>query len=91
MSLGGLGQLQADTRSDAFLAPDNPALLYRDVVRDQFGQSDPMLIAIVSRGVEGIYTPENLVFTQYIKSPFHIKRNLPICSGERTDATPQGD
>lgn len=41
----GLTELRKDTRSDAFLAPDNPALVYRDLIRERFGLSDPLLIA----------------------------------------------
>ncbi|BFM15495.1 outer membrane lipoprotein-sorting protein [Maricurvus nonylphenolicus] len=37
-----------DTRSDAFLADDNPALVYRDKVKAIFGLSDPMVIAVAS-------------------------------------------
>ncbi|WOJ98264.1 outer membrane lipoprotein-sorting protein [Congregibacter brevis] len=59
-SLFGLKDLAKDTRSDAFLAPDNPALLYRDVIREQFGLSDPMLIALVADGPNGVYRPDIL-------------------------------
>jgi len=53
-----LPQLVKDTRSDAFLAPDNPALLYRQQVKETFGLSDPMVIAVVAN--ESIFTPEGL-------------------------------
>ena len=56
-SLAAMTGLQKDTRSDAFLAPDNPALVYRDLVREQFGLSDPLLLALVADGERGIYTP----------------------------------
>jgi hypothetical protein len=59
-SLVGLKDLAKDTRSDAFLAPDNPALVYRDVIKEQFGLSDPMLIALVAEGDAGIYRPDVL-------------------------------
>ena len=51
-------QLTRDTRSDAFLADDNPALIYRDKVKSLFGLSDPMVIAVVAR--ETIFTPQGL-------------------------------
>ncbi|WP_197911893.1 outer membrane lipoprotein-sorting protein [Kineobactrum salinum] len=60
LALGALPELAKDTRSDAFLAPDNPALLYRDLVRERFGLSDPLLIALVADGPEGIYRPDIL-------------------------------
>lgn len=51
-------QLSKDTRSDAFLADDNPALIYRDKVKKLFGLSDPMVIAVVAEA--SIFTPEGL-------------------------------
>ncbi|MFT7288049.1 MAG: putative RND superfamily exporter protein [Halieaceae bacterium] len=60
LSLQGLSTLTKDTRSDAFLAADNPALLYRDLIREQFGLADPMLVALVADSPAGIYTPSAL-------------------------------
>jgi predicted RND superfamily exporter protein len=42
--------IEKDTRSDAFLAADNPALVYRDKIKALFGLSDPMVISVVSEG-----------------------------------------
>ncbi len=53
-----LPQLHKDTRSDAFLADDNPALVYRETVKSLFGLSDPFVIAVVSE--QSIFTPEGL-------------------------------
>ncbi|MFB3079007.1 MAG: MMPL family transporter, partial [Lysobacterales bacterium] len=58
--LSYLPQLTKDTRADAFLAADNPALLYRDKVKAQFGLSDPMVIAVVREGEGGIFNPKTL-------------------------------
>jgi predicted RND superfamily exporter protein len=55
-----LPQLTKDTRADAFLAADNPALLYRDKVKAQFGLSDPIVIAVVREGQGGIFNPQTL-------------------------------
>ena len=52
----GLPRVVKDTRGDAFLDPHNPALLYRDKVKEQFGLNDPVAIAIKGN----IYTPEVL-------------------------------
>ncbi|MEH6812128.1 MAG: outer membrane lipoprotein-sorting protein [Motiliproteus sp.] len=51
-------QMSKDTRSDAFLADDNPALVYREKVKQLFGLSDPMVIAVVAK--DSIFTPEGL-------------------------------
>lgn len=64
--VAGLTQLKKDVRSDAFLAPDNPALVYRDVIKDVFGLSDPMILVVVAEQPEGIFTPQNLMFVQWL-------------------------
>lgn len=59
--LGGISQiptLSKDTRADAFLADDNPALLYREKVKEQFGLSDPMVIAVTAPA--SIFTVDGL-------------------------------
>lgn len=53
-----LPHLEKDTSADAFLAADSPALVYKEKVRDIFGLSDPMVIALVSE--RSIFTPEGL-------------------------------
>lgn len=51
-------QLTKDTRADAFLADDNPALVYREKVKALFGLSDPMVVAVVTE--DSIFTREGL-------------------------------
>jgi predicted RND superfamily exporter protein len=55
---GFLPQLTKDTRADAFMAADNPALVYREKVKQLFGLSDPMAIAVVAK--DSIFTPQGL-------------------------------
>jgi predicted RND superfamily exporter protein len=50
--------LTKDTRADAFLADDNPALVYREKVKLLFGLSDPMVIALVA--TDNIFTADGL-------------------------------
>jgi predicted RND superfamily exporter protein len=50
--------LTKDTRADAFLADDNPAVVYREKAKQLFGLSDPMVIALVAP--DNIFTPEGL-------------------------------
>ncbi|MFT5709718.1 MAG: putative RND superfamily exporter protein [Halioglobus sp.] len=61
-----LPQLYKDTRSDAFLAADNPALVYREKVKEQFGLSDPLVIAVVSDGDSGVFTPQTLQLVEWL-------------------------
>lgn len=53
-------KLVKDTSSDAFLAKDNQALVYRAQVKETFGLKDPIVIAVVSDNAQGIYTPASL-------------------------------
>lgn len=58
--------LTIDSRSESFLPDDDPALLYRDQVEDIFGLKDPMPIAIVNNGEQGIFNPESLQLVQWL-------------------------
>ncbi len=49
-----------DTRSDAFMPPDHPALVYQHKSEEIFGLKDPMVIAITSDSPNGIFTPQSL-------------------------------
>lgn len=55
-----LPQLVKDTRSDAFLAVDNPALVYKEKIREAFGLNDPVVLAIADDSESGIFRPETL-------------------------------
>jgi len=61
-----LPTLVKDVRSDAFLAKDNPALVYRNKVKEQFGLSDPLVIAIVDEGDTGVFNPRTLAVVQQL-------------------------
>jgi len=58
--------LQKDTRSDAFMPPDHPALIYRDKVQEIFGLKDPMVIAVVNDGEHGIFNPQSLALVEWL-------------------------
>jgi len=75
-----LPQLTKDTRADAFLAADNPALLYRDKVKAQFGLSDPMVIAIVREERGGIFNPQTLALVDQLS---YEVSELPNIDAER--------
>lgn len=55
-----LPTLQKDVRSDAFLSPDDPAIIARDRVKARFGLSDPLVIALDAGGPGAVFTPANL-------------------------------
>jgi predicted RND superfamily exporter protein len=58
--------LTIDSRSEAFLPEDDPALLYRDHVEETFGLKDPMVIAVVNKAEHGIFNPQSLQLIQWL-------------------------
>ncbi len=58
--------LTIDARSESFLPPDNPALLYRDQVEEVFGLKDPMVIAVINKGEYGVFNPQSLQLVQWL-------------------------
>ena len=58
--------LVKDTRSDAFLPDDEPALVYRDKVREVFGLTDPLVVAVVNDGPEGVFNPRTLALLDWL-------------------------
>lgn len=76
LTLSYLPQLVKDTRADAFLAPDNPALLYRDKVKEQFGLSDPLVIAVVNEGEPGIFNPQTLSLVSWLNDEVDKLSNI---------------
>lgn len=58
--------LSIDSRSEAFLPEDDPALLYRDQVEETFGLKDPMVIAVVNKGENGVFNPQSLALIQWL-------------------------
>ncbi|MCH9638509.1 MAG: MMPL family transporter, partial [Betaproteobacteria bacterium] len=68
--------LQKDTRSDAFIPPDHPALIYRDKVEDIFGLKDPMVIAIVNEGETGIFNPQTLALVDWLTQQIESMDNI---------------
>ncbi len=59
-------QMHKDTSAEAFIPPDSPALIYRDKVKEIFGLKDPMVIAVVNEGENGIFNPISLEVVQWI-------------------------
>lgn len=53
-------KLTRDTSSDAFIDPQDPALLNRERVEEIFGLSDPIVIAVVNESDQGIYNTGSL-------------------------------
>ncbi len=58
--------LQKDTRSDAFIPKDHPALVFRDQTRQLFGLEDPLVIAVINEGEQGIFNPHTLFLLDWL-------------------------
>ena len=52
--------LSKDTSADAFMPDDHPAIVYRDQVKEIFGLKDPVVIAVVNQGLNGVFNPHTL-------------------------------
>lgn len=61
-----LPKLQKDTTTEAFIPDDDPVLVYRDKVKETFGLKDPMVIAVVNNGPNGVFTPNTLELIQWL-------------------------
>lgn len=70
--------LQKDTRSDAFMPPDHPALMSRDKVQEIFGLKDPMVIVIVNDGVHGIFNPASLQLIEWLTNEIEAIDNIDL-------------
>lgn len=67
--------LQKDTRPEAFIPVDHPALAKRERVREVFGLSDPIVVALVAKPGESVFTPQGLGLVE------RISRELEEISG----------
>ncbi|MCZ6657591.1 MAG: outer membrane lipoprotein-sorting protein [Gammaproteobacteria bacterium] len=61
-----LPSLVMDTRSDAFINANEPALVYREKVEELFGLADPIVVAVTNDSETGIYNPDSLLLVQWL-------------------------
>ena len=71
-----LPKLYKDTRADAFLAEDNPALVYRDKVKAQFGLSDPIVVAVINKSRQGVFNPGSLNLVNWLTEEVSALENI---------------
>jgi len=96
ISLYFIPQIEKDVRSDAFLAKDNPALVYRDKVKEQFGLSDPLVIALVDEREEGVFNPQALAIVQQLSDAvsdldnIDYSRVVSLATEKNIRSTPDG-
>jgi len=68
--------LVKDTRSDAFMPVDHPALLLSEKARETFGLGDPMIIAIINKGPQGVFNPHTLQLVDWLTNQLESIDNL---------------
>ncbi|MBN7797468.1 outer membrane lipoprotein-sorting protein [Parahaliea mediterranea] len=88
--------LEKDVRSDAFLSPDDPAIVAREQVKRQFGLSDPLVVALDAGQPEAVYSPANLALladiAEAVKALPNIDRErvFSLATESNIAATPDG-
>ncbi len=55
-----LPRLTRDTSAEAFISKDDPALTNRESVTEIFGLGDPLVVAVINDGNNGVFTPDTL-------------------------------
>ena len=74
--LSAIPKLYKDTRADAFLADDNPALMYRNKVKEQFGLSDPIVVAVINESKHGVFNPGSLNLVNWLSEEISALENI---------------
>ncbi len=59
-------KIKKDTSSESFMPDYHPAVVYREKVKDIFGLSDPVVVAIVNNGPTGIFNPHSLHLVNWL-------------------------
>jgi len=54
--------LRFETDAESMIPHDHPAFIYNELIEEQFGVRDPLIIGIVNdhKGEDGIFNPRNL-------------------------------
>jgi len=72
----GLGsqmpKMVMDTTIESFIPSDHHSLKNRKEVRELFGLSDPIVIAVVNESEAGVYTPELLNFIKKLSDEVQL-------------------
>lgn len=69
-------RLEKDTRSDAFMPKGHPARLLSEQARATFGLGDPMIIAIINTGPEGVFNPHTLQLVEQLTRQLQAVNNI---------------
>jgi uncharacterized protein len=68
--------LRKDTRADAFVPADHPARVLNREFREIFGLGDPLVIAVVNPGPQGIFNPRSLALLHWLSRQLEQVPNI---------------
>lgn len=71
-----LPKLHKDTTAEAFINPDNPALIERDKVEEIFGLKDPVAVALVAEDEDGVFKGQSLRLLAYLTEEISGLNNI---------------
>ena len=60
--------LKKDTSANAFIDSQDPALVSREKVKDIFGLSDPIVVAVLSNHKEGVFNQDTLTTVDWVST-----------------------
>jgi len=67
VTLGAMGShLQPGGPTQSFHPVKHPALVYREQVKEAFDVQDPIIIAVMNEGRQGVFTPHTLALIQWL-------------------------
>lgn len=70
LAIGAIGaflpSLTKDTTPEAFVPANSPVLQYRDEVETIFGLKDPMVLAVINDGDQGVFNPQSLALIDWL-------------------------
>ena len=69
-------KLQKDTSADAFIDPADPALVNRDRIERIFNINDPIVVAVVNEGPEGIFNADSLHLVSWLTNELQKVSNI---------------
>ncbi len=61
-----LPSLTTDTSAEAFIPKDHSSVVHRDEVKELFGLSDPVVIAVVDDDADGVFDPDSLGLVHWL-------------------------
>lgn len=91
-----LPSIEKDIRPDAFLSADNPALLYKQKVKQEFGLGDPLVIALADKSDRGVFNPQSLGLLKWLSEEVAELPNIDatrvasLATQKNIIATPDG-